>query len=65
MSTCMKALCRHVKQNKSQGGGGRSHMGPVYGTHPIWGGEGGVAGPGAYIYIYITVYITIYITIYI
>ena len=25
MSTCMKALCRHVKQNKSQGGlnGGR------------------------------------------
>ena len=31
-----------------QGGGGRSHMGPVYGTHPIWGGEGGVAGPGAY-----------------
>ena len=25
-------------------------MGPVYGTHPIWGGErGGVAGPGAYI----------------
>ena len=31
------------------GGGGRSHMGPVYGTHPIWGGRGGVAGPGAYI----------------
>ena len=22
MSTCMTALCRHVKQNKSQGGGG-------------------------------------------
>ena len=33
-----------------RGGGGRSHMGAVYGTHPM-GGEGGVAGPGAYIYI--------------
>jgi len=33
-----------------RGGGGRSHMGPIYGTHPM-GGEGGVAGPGA-IYIY-------------
>ena len=32
-----------------RGGGGRSHMGPVYGTHSIWGGRGGVAGPGAYI----------------
>jgi len=31
-------------------GGGRSHMGPVYGTHPR--GGGGVAGPGAYIISY-------------
>ena len=51
MSTCMTALCRHVNKNKSQGegdsatppphyrgGGGRSHMEAVYGTHPIGGG---------------------------
>ena len=31
-------------------------MGPVYGTHPM-GGEGGVAGPGAYIYTHIRVII--------
>ena len=31
------------------GGGGRSHMGPVYGTHPIWGGGGGGGGGRAYI----------------
>ena len=50
------------------GGGGRSHMGPVYGTHPIGGGGGGVAGPGAYIpapwilwdYHYILQYIAIW-----
>ena len=37
------------------GGGGRSHMGPVYGTHPIWGGRGG--GRAWCIYIYIHTYI--------
>ena len=42
------------------GGGGRSHMGPVYGTHPM-----GVAGPGAYIYMYIYIYIYVYIYMYI
>ena len=35
-----------------QGGEGEDLIwGPVYGTHPMMG-EGGVAGPGAYIYIF-------------
>ena len=39
-------------------------MGPVYGTHPI-GGGGGVAGPGAYIYIIYIHYIYYIYTLYI
>ena len=45
------------------GGGGRSHMGPVYGTHPIWGGGGG-GGRAWCIYIYIYVYNCMCIYIY-
>ena len=36
MSTCMKALCRHVKQNKQQGEGDRYHT-----AHPHHTTEGG------------------------
>ena len=32
-------------------GGGRSHMGPVYGTHPMWGGGEGGGGRAWCIYI--------------
>ena len=43
MSTCMKALCRHVKQNKSQGvGGGRE--GGKRGREGARGGRGGERG---------------------
>ena len=40
MSTCMKALCRHVKQNKSQGVGG----GARGGREGARGGERGARG---------------------
>ena len=43
----------------NRGGGGRSHMGPVYGTHPR-GGRGGGRAWCIYIYIYIYIYILYY-----